>query len=456
MSAPSGSVYWPTIPPPKPVDAQRRVVTDETGRPVSRASDPRVRWWEQRWLDPFGTSRRRRFSDKREAERFHEDLRAAKRDGWPACPKDGRPLSPKEQREREVAATLDVDRLVKEFLAACRGEWSPKTFQTYEPALRLAARWLREDGEGTYPPVAAVSRRDIERLLKRRRHTRLVVDASHPEGAYEHVDRDHTIVSAATLKNFKKALGFLFRYAEEQEHLIGPNPMNGIRLKNLTQRKVVVTPTLDELEQLFAYLGDLLGVIALLRGTTALRPQEVRGLRIRDVDTASGWLHVQDTRTTVASRYNPDGSSTVEGGLKHRARGQIRSVPVLHPWVEAWLAERVAAAERPEDRVFYGPRGGPVNTDNLVRRYFKPAVRRLWGGSPLEDLTFYQLRHTAHGVWRELGVPVETAAEWAGHHVDVMHRHYSTTQHGEHKRVQQQALEHLHVRMLHRRGEGDR
>lgn len=455
MSPKSGSVYWTAVPPPKPIDAERRVVNDETGRPVTRASDPRVRWWEQRWTDPRGRSRRRRFEDKREAERLHEDLREAKRNGWPACERTGLPLSPREQRAREIAATMTFDDLIAAFLTDRRGEWAPKTTQTYEPALRLAQRWLTEAFDGTSPPAAAVSRRQLTEVIKRRRHTVLSAEAERPDRPHEHVDWSRTVVSAATVKNFKKALGFVFAYAIEHEIIEGPNPTRDIRLRNLPQRATGVTPTLDEVEALVERLAYPYDMVVLLRATTALRPQEVRGLRVRDVDTETWWLWVHTTETALSSRYHPEGLTVVEGGLKSRDDNEGRWVPVLHPWVQTWLRKRVSVATDPHDRVVLGPQGGPVNMNNLVSRHFNPAVVRLWAGTRLEGLTFYELRHTAHGVWRDLGVSTETAAQWAGHDLETMNRHYRLVQHGEATRAAKQAHERLQHREVARTVQGE-
>ena len=314
MSAPGSSVYWPTVPPPKPIDAQRRVVTDEAGRPVTRARDPRVRWWEQRWIDPRGRQRRRRFADKHEAERFHEDLREAKRHGWPACPDSGAPLSPAEQRRREQAAAPTFDRVLDAFLDERRLDWAPKTFQTYEPPLRLAARWLAEAHRGHSPLVSQISRGDVKALIDRRRHTRLEGGTSEAGHGREHHDPTRVLVGDATVKNFKKALGFLFHWAVDEQLVDAPGPMPAMKLRSQDPPKRKTVPTVSDVEELVDGMAEPYGAVVLMRATTGLRPQELRPLRVSDVDTNEWQVWVQSTETPVASRHHPEGKSLVKGG----------------------------------------------------------------------------------------------------------------------------------------------
>ena len=252
MSGGSQPVFWPRIPSPRPIDERRRVVTDETGHPVTRTSDPRVRWWEQRWTCPRGRQRRRRFEEYREAERLHDELRAAKRDGWPACPETGAPLSPAEQRRREEANAPTFARVLEQFLDDQRPSWQPKTFQTYEPPLRLAARWLAEAHQGRSPLISEISRRQVRTLIDRRRRTRLQPAAT---GAPDQQSAapGGAAVGDATVKNFRKALGFLFHWALDEE-LISASPMPAMKLRSQDPPKRHTVPTVADVEQLCGHI----------------------------------------------------------------------------------------------------------------------------------------------------------------------------------------------------------
>jgi integrase len=76
----------------------------------------------------------------------------------------------------------------------------------------------------------------------------------------------------------------------------------------------------------------------------------------------------------------------------------------------------------PEALVFTGPAGGPIRHNNLYRRHFKPAVRRLAArsadgpqGAFPEGLRFHDLRHTCAALLIAEGAHPRAIMERLGH-----------------------------------------
>ena len=109
------------------------------------------------------------------------------------------------------------------------------------------------------------------------------------------------------------------------------------------------------------------------------------------------------------------------------------AVAALKAHRRRYLEERMLRAERWEetwrenpkarDLVFPSRTGGPMNRDNLLKRYFKPLARE--AGLP-EEATLYTLRHTFATLWLESGENPKVLQEILGHsRIDVTLNVYS-------------------------------
>jgi integrase len=125
-----------------------------------------------------------------------------------------------------------------------------------------------------------------------------------------------------------------------------------------------------------------------------------------------------------------EGLKVVEGlkGSKRRKRKcrtvylMLEAVAALRAQRRRYLEERMLRAERWEvtwrenpkarDLVLPSRTGGPMNRDNLRRRYFKPLARA--AGLP-EETTLYTLRHTFATLWLESGENPKVLQEILGY-----------------------------------------
>ena len=171
------------------------------------------------------------------------------------------------------------------------------------------------------------------------------------------------------------------------------------------------------------------------------RPQELLGLKWPDLALPDAPDTPGEMRLTRRVSMSSEGLKVVEGlkGSKRRKRKR-RTVYLMPEAVAAfrahrrrYLEERMIRAERWEetwredpkarDLVFPSRTGGPMNRDNLRKRYFKPLARA--AGLP-EEANLYTLRHTFATLWLESGENPKVLQEILGHsRIDVTLNVYS-------------------------------
>ena len=170
----------------------------------------------------------------------------------------------------------------------------------------------------------------------------------------------------------------------------------------------------------------------------ALRPEEVSELRVSNLTLpteAEAWGEMRLTRSQPpsGSRWTSSGQPRELAPLKHRAKGDVRQVPI-HPELVAMLRNHIRdyVPAGPDARLFTGLTGGPV-TDRMYLRVFHEARAAAFTEaereSPLMGVP-YSLRHAAVSTWlRTTGDPA-LVASWAGHTVAVLLNVYAKCVHG--------------------------
>ncbi|MGP3935996.1 tyrosine-type recombinase/integrase [Nonomuraea sp. KM88] len=169
----------------------------------------------------------------------------------------------------------------------------------------------------------------------------------------------------------------------------------------------------------------------------ALRPEEVVDLREEHLvslpESDWGEMRLTNAEPRAGSRWTNSGKVRERRELKHRAKGEVRPVPI-HPELGAMLREHFKQfGTGPDGRIFVGPRGGQM-TDRAYLKVFHEsraeAFTPVEAKSPLMDVP-YSLRHACVSTWLNAGVPAPQVAEWAGHSVDVLLRVYAKCIYGQ-------------------------
>jgi integrase len=144
---------------------------------------------------------------------------------------------------------------------------------------------------------------------------------------------------------------------------------------------------------------------------TGLRPAELCGLRVGDVDLIRGVVHVSGTRSPVPA-FDGGVREHVDGLTKSEA--SQRSIPIPS-WLCLDLAAMLATrgTRLPKDaHLFVNKDGHPLNRDTFRARIVRPALRA--AGLP-DDFRTYDFRHTHASLLIDDGANVLALAERMGH-----------------------------------------
>jgi len=132
------------------------------------------------------------------------------------------------------------------------------------------------------------------------------------------------------------------------------------------------------------------------------------------------------TRPGTLSRRRGAGRF-LSAGLKHRAAGEIRSIPIPPALVALLRAHLKTYGAAPDGRLFRTSRGGTLQ-DSAYSTVWQTAraaaLTPAQHASPLARRP-YDLRHAAVSLWLNSGVPATEVARRAGHSVAVLLKVYA-------------------------------
>jgi integrase len=149
---------------------------------------------------------------------------------------------------------------------------------------------------------------------------------------------------------------------------------------------------------------------------TGMRPAELCGLRVRNVDLTRGVVHICETLMPVHRFDEEPYCAAVTGPPKTDAGDRWVPIP---DWlcvdIAALLAERADKHGRsvdPEEYVFQTRDGKPLNRDRFREKVIRPAL--VEAGLP-ESIRTYDLRHSHASLLIHLGASPLAVAQRLGH-----------------------------------------
>ncbi len=157
--------------------------------------------------------------------------------------------------------------------------------------------------------------------------------------------------------------------------------------------------------------GDRSEPLYVLAITTGLRRGELLGLRWDDVDLECGTLRVGRALVREGGRHSVGETKTRRG--RRQVNLTPRTVNALKAHRKRQLEERMRLSGLYEDHglIFATGIGTPVNPENLVKRSFKPLLKR----AALPEIRFHDLRHTCATLLLGRGVHPKIVQELLGH-----------------------------------------
>ena len=421
-----------------------------------------------------GTKRRRSFKTKSHAATFRDLLLKAKLNGWaaddrgwpidphlPAAPQPTEPVAPEQALGRTIEqyindvwwptisiALADKSRLghrrnadlAVQLLRLQEGDPRISPTSAVGDSIRLAS-WTSDDTK-----AALAARRRINGRVAARNQR--VLDAAATDPTVTEVTLAPEECSPATLRAFKITLGMIAKAAIASGQVSGDPMADTARhapKPRPSKRRERLVPDLEELFDLadaIASLGPLMPdgrprgarfrSLILVAGTTGPRPGELVAHRPEWVDWDSEPAVIRFHRTEAAV-YGAVLTAAERGRrerqLKHSDEDESRLVPMIGDVASA-LREHFERGYASPSRTWLSPTGrGHLDFGNLVEDYWRPALERVFAGTPkaaLLDASPKILRKTAITWWADCGINQSEAAEWAGHSEEVARVFYAS------------------------------
>jgi integrase len=225
-------------------------------------------------------------------------------------------------------------------------------------------------------------------------------------------DRRDKGLGPKVVRECLSVLSLVLKFAVKARAL-GENPAAGheivVRRKKLREGDGVLS--MEQVHQLIGHIPDRYKPAVWLLVFAGLRPAELCGLRVRDIDFARHEVSVRATLMPVHRYGDQPYMGRVEGPPKTDAGD--RTIPIPE-----WLCHDLAAiiASRGTlDRdgfLFQTRYGNPLNRDHFRQAVIRPALRA--AGLP-ETIRTYDLRHSHASLLIDLGANPLAIAQRMGH-----------------------------------------
>jgi integrase len=279
---------------------------------------------------------------------------------------------------------LNVETFMRRWLEAKRAQVRPRT-------------WMRYEGDTRVHILPAIGHLKLVRLEPR--HLEALYSDSLQSGlSSTSVHHLHTMIHGALHHALRR--GLVLRNVAD---LVDPPSLQHHEMLFLTPDEVQTF--LDSLED------DPMEALYTVAATTGMREGELFGLHWRQVDLRQGTISVitqlerggdqpvfSAPKTARSRRRVLLCARAVETLQKHKARQSEQRLHVGSEW-------------RDLDVVFPNEIGGPLCQTNVIKRSFRPALRR----ARLPRLRFHDLRHTAATTLLAQGVNPKVVSEMLGH-----------------------------------------
>jgi integrase len=204
--------------------------------------------------------------------------------------------------------------------------------------------------------------------------------------------------SPGTISNALTPLREMFGHAVEWEYLAA-NPAAGVRRPRAEHREMRVLSA-EEIRELLAAVRPEWHTFFLCAATTGVRLGELLALRWGDVDWDRQRLWVRRSITRKGTIQEP------------KTRGSVRAIAITPTLVAALREHRMRSSFKTETAlIFCTANGTPLDGVNLVRREFKPSLRR----AKLPDVRFHDLRHGFASLLIAQGEHPKLISEQLGH-----------------------------------------
>lgn len=263
--------------------------------------------------------------------------------------------------------------------------------------LRDAAQVFLADcaGRGNAPGTLAMKRDRLKRILDVVGHAPLVTAGEQEASSVRAACRAAGLI-ASTVNGIMETLQSLLYRCHVLGYRTTPPPrLERVRERRITAPKAYDDGTFEKLVECAAGVGLVSLAIVLVCGEAGLRVGELRGLEVRDIDTARGVLHVERS-VGFGNEIGPTKT------------GESRDVPMTARLLDA--VARLAAGRASGEPLFLTAQGERLSRSAVRARLIK--VQTLAG---LPEKGIHVLRHTAATSALAGGADVVAVQKMLGH-----------------------------------------
>lgn len=215
------------------------------------------------------------------------------------------------------------------------------------------------------------------------------------------LDRQKIGMNISTLRKLIVSVGQIMQYAVRHRYL-DYNPVKEAerpRSQGDEQKDIISILTPPEIHAFFESLKEkIYSMLFRLAIFSGARRGELLGLKWKDIDWDNNQIHIQRTFNN-GQWYSP---KTIASNRK------IDIGPSTMKLLKEW---RLASTPGGHDIVFPTKSGHPINHNNLVNRYFYPALKM----AGLNKIRFHDLRHTYASLLMEQGKNIKYIQTQLGH-----------------------------------------
>lgn len=210
----------------------------------------------------------------------------------------------------------------------------------------------------------------------------------------------------ATLRKILVTLNQIFNYAVRHKYLI-INPLsaaerpredqNAVQTKSAADKMPILTP--DQIKEFLAAVDNqkykLLFQLAVFSGC---RQGELLALKWKDIDWTAGQINIR--RTFNHQKFYPP-----------KTKSSVRCVDVGPATMKELKLWKVACLPNDLGLVFPNEAGNPLNHNNVVNRYFNPALKK----AKIPHVKFHALRHSYASIQLSQGRNIKYIQTQLGH-----------------------------------------
>jgi integrase len=296
--------------------------------------------------------------------------------------------------ERELAAKLDeVDnatfvskkavplfsKVAKDWLVVKKANLRESTYTTYEGHTK------NHFPEFESRRIRGISVADVEKYISKRQYQGMPI---------------------ATLRKILVSLNQIFNYAVRHKYIV-VNPLSiaerprekqdPAKIKTTAEKMQILNP--DQIKDLLAAVeNQKYKLLFQLAAFSGCRQGELLGLKWKDIDWTASQISIQRT-------FNHQQFFSV------KTKSSIRRVDVGPATMQALKLWKVACPPNDLDLVFPNEAGKPINHNNMVNRYFNPALKK----AKIQRVKFHALRHSYASIQLAQGRNIKYIQNQLGH-----------------------------------------